>query len=73
MYESFRNKTAIIISEILISFSLNIYVYIKKGDISTLNGSSLKLVDKFIYLGSSVSSAEKWHQYATSESMDHYQ
>ena len=25
------------------------------GDISTLNGSSLKLVDKFIYLGSSVS------------------
>ena len=27
-------------------------------DISTLNGSSLKLVDKFIYLGSSVSSTE---------------
>ena len=26
------------------------------GDISTLNGSSLKLVDKFTYLGSSVSS-----------------
>ena len=29
------------------------------GDISTLNGSSLKLVDKFPYLGSSVSSTEK--------------
>ena len=29
------------------------------GDISTLNGSSLKLVVKFTYLGSSVSSAEK--------------
>ena len=29
------------------------------GDISTLGGSSLKLVDKFIYLGSSVSSTEK--------------
>ena len=29
------------------------------GDISTLNGSSLKLVNKFIYLGSSVSSTEK--------------
>ena len=29
------------------------------GDISTLSGSSLKLVDKFIYLGSSVSSTEK--------------
>ena len=31
----------------------------QRGDISTLNGSSLKLVDKFIYLGSSVSSTEK--------------
>ena len=29
------------------------------GVISTLNGSSLKLVDKFTYLGSSVSSTEK--------------
>ena len=28
------------------------------GDISTLNGSSLKLVDKFTFLGSSVSSTE---------------
>ena len=30
------------------------------GDISTLGGSSLKLVDKFTYLGSSVSSIEKY-------------
>ena len=30
----------------------------QRGDISTLNGSSLKLVDKYTYLGSSVSSAE---------------
>ena len=29
-----------------------------RGDISTVNGSSLKLVDKFTYLGSSVSSTE---------------
>ena len=29
------------------------------GDISTLDGTSLKLVDKFTYLGSSVSSIEK--------------
>ena len=29
------------------------------GDISTLKGNSLKLVDKFTYLGSSVSSTEK--------------
>ena len=30
----------------------------QKGDIFTLNGGSLKLVDKFRYLGSSVSSTE---------------
>ena len=30
----------------------------QRGYISTLNGSSLKLVDKFTYLGSSVSSTE---------------
>ena len=30
----------------------------KKEDISTLNGGSLKLVDKFTYLGSIVSSTE---------------
>ena len=30
------------------------------GDISTLNGSSLKLDDKFTYLGSSVSSTETY-------------
>ena len=29
------------------------------GDISTQGGSSLKLIDNFIYLGSSVSSTEK--------------
>ena len=31
----------------------------QKGDISTLDGTSLKLVDKFTYLGSSVSPIEK--------------
>ena len=30
----------------------------QRGDISTLNSTSLKLVDKFTYLGSSVSSTE---------------
>ena len=30
----------------------------QRGDISTLNGGSLKLVNKFTYLGSSVSSTE---------------
>ena len=31
----------------------------QEGDISTLNGVPLKLVDKFTYLGSSISSSEK--------------
>ena len=36
------------------------YMYFNQtGDISTLNGNSLKLVNKFTYLGSSVSSTEK--------------
>ena len=38
----------------------------QRGNISTLNGSSLKLVDKFTYLGSSVSSTE------TSKGMNSY-
>ena len=33
--------------------------YNQTGDISILDGTSLKLVDKFTYLGSSVSSTEK--------------
>ena len=33
--------------------------YNQTGDISTLDGTSLKLVDKLTYLGSSVSSTEK--------------
>ena len=35
------------------------YIYIYTGDISTLEGTPLKLVDKFTYLGSSVESTEK--------------
>ena len=35
------------------------YMYFnQRGDISILNGSSLKLIDKFTYLGNSVSSTE---------------
>ena len=33
--------------------------YNQMGDISTLDGTPLKLVDKFMYLGSSVTSTEK--------------
>ena len=48
-----------------ISFHVNAHeteymCFNQTGDISTLNGNSLKLVDKFIYLGSSVSSTETY-------------
>ena len=43
------------------------------GDISTLDGTSLKQVDKFTYLGSSVSSTEKdIDTRLTKEGMDSY-
>ena len=35
-----------------------VYMYFNQGDISTLKSSSLKLVDKFMYFRSSVSSTE---------------
>ena len=44
----------------------------KTGDISTQGNSSLKLVDKFTYIGSSVSSTEKRHWHATNKGMDSY-
>ena len=47
--------------------------YNQTGDISTLDGTSLKLVDKFTYLESSVSSTEKGHRHAAKEGMDSYQ
>ena len=47
--------------------------YNQTGDISTLEGTPLKLVDKFTYLGSSVESTEKVHRNEANESMDSYQ
>ena len=46
--------------------------YNQKGDISTLEGTPLKLVDKFTYLGSSVESTEK-DRHKVNKSMDSYQ
>ena len=43
--------------------------YNQTGDISTLDGTSLKLVDKFTYLGSI---NRKRHRHATNKSMDSY-
>ena len=42
-----------------VQYFLLIVGFNQTGDISTLEGTSLKLVDKFTYLGSSVSSTEK--------------
>ena len=44
---------------IYIYIYIYIYIHTQTGDISTLDRTSLKLVDKFTYLGSSVSSTEK--------------
>ena len=43
----------------------------KQDHISTLNGSSLKLMDKFIYLGSSVINWAR-HQHAAKKGMGSY-
>ena len=43
------------------------------GDIPTLNGGSLKLENKFLYLGRIVLFNWKWHHYTPSEGMDCYQ
>ena len=47
--------------------------YNQTGDISTLEGTPLKLVDKFTYLGSSVESTEKDIETRLTKSMDSYQ
>ena len=46
--------------------------YNQTGNITTLDRASLRLVDKFTYLGSSVSSTKKRHRHTTDESMDGY-
>ena len=45
---------------------------IQAGDISTLDGASVKLVDKFSYLGCRFSSTEK-NRHAANEGIDCYQ
>ena len=42
------------------------------GDFSLQGGCSLKLVDRFTYLRSSVSSTEKRHRHAANKGMDSY-
>ena len=46
--------------------------YNQTGNITTLDGASLRLVDKFTYLGSNVSSTENNIGHTTDESMDGY-
>ena len=57
---------AVGISLHVIAHKIEYMCFNQTGDISTLNGSSLKLVDKFTYLGSSVSLTK------TSKGMDSY-
>ena len=66
IYLSFRAKHYCIVwnepPQALVSMSMHTKLnmcYNQTGDISTVDGTSLKLVDKFTYLGSSVSSTEK--------------
>ena len=52
-------------------------MYIETANNSTNNnvvffGTSLKLVDKFTYIGSSVSSTKKRHRHAANKGMDCY-
>ena len=44
--------------------------FIQRSDISALKGGPLKLVDKFTYLRSSVSSTDNDMQHATGKGMD---
>ena len=58
--------------EALVSMSMHTkpeyMCYNQTGNITTLDGASLKLVDKFTYLGSSISSTENDHRHTTNES-----
>ena len=45
----------------------------QRGNISTLKGGPLKLVDKFTYYGSSVSSTKNDIKHMTSKGMHSYQ
>ena len=55
----FRERTAAGIGLRVNAHKTEYMCYNQTGDITTLDGTPLKLVDKFIYLGSSVSSTEK--------------
>ena len=46
--------------------------FYQSGDISSLNGGSLKLADKLNYQGRERVVHRKWHQYVTSKDMDSY-
>ena len=59
VFKSIEIEAVFTKTEINASFFLSTYQNIYLGDISTLDGTPLKLVDKFTYLGSSVESTEK--------------
>ena len=55
----------------LLLFISNIIV-LSSNELKAIHGTSLKLVDKFTYLGSSVSSTEKDIDTSANEGMDSY-
>ena len=60
-----------------IGLHINVYkteymCFNQTGDFSTLDGTSLKVVDKFTYLRSSVSSHKKRHRQVANEGMDSF-
>ena len=59
LLHSLKRATADIISLHVNAHKTEYMRFNQTGDISTLGGSSVKLLDKFTYLGSSVSSTEK--------------
>ena len=58
-YIPYLHIAAVCMFELVVLILLGHMCFNQAGDISTLDGTSLKLVDKFAHLGSSISSTEK--------------
>ena len=68
-----RNEQPQALASMSMQTKQNTYALLKQADISTQGGNSMKLVDKFTCLGSSVSSTEKDYDPVTNIGMDRYQ
>ena len=66
-------RAAVIIGLYVNAHKTEYMCYNQTGDISTLEGTPLKLVDKFTYLGEQRRINRKGHRNEVNESMDSYQ